>query len=43
MDGCTVMAGEHNGLKSRIGEVVPCFMYLHCVMFRTFDPTVQRI
>ena len=30
MDGCTVMAGEHNGLKSRIGKVVPHFIYLHC-------------
>ena len=30
MDGCTVMAGEHNGLKSRIGEIVPHFIYLHC-------------
>ena len=30
MDDCTVMAGEHNGLKSRIGKVVPHFIYLHC-------------
>ena len=30
MDGCTVMAGEHNGLMSRIGEVVPYFIYFHC-------------
>ena len=30
MDGCTVMAREHNGLKSRIGKVVPHFIYLHC-------------
>ena len=30
MDGCTVMAGEHNGLKSRIGEIVHQFIYLHC-------------
>ena len=30
MDGCTVMAGEHNGLKYRIGEVVPLVIYLHC-------------
>ena len=30
MDGCTVMAREHNGLKSRIREIVPHFIYLHC-------------
>ena len=30
MDGCIVIAGENNGLKSRIGEVAPCFIYLHC-------------
>ena len=30
MDGCTVMAGEHNGLKSRIGEVLSHFIYLDC-------------
>ena len=30
MDGCTVMAGEHNGLKSQIEEVVTCLIYLHC-------------
>ena len=48
MDGCTVMAGEHNDLKPRIGEVVPRFIYLqcrnhHCVMLRTFDSAFERI
>ena len=33
MDGCTVMDGEHNGLTSRVGEVVPC-LYLHCCNHR---------
>ena len=28
MDGCTVMAGEHNGLKYRIAGVAPHFIYL---------------
>ena len=44
-NACTVMAREYNGLKSRIGEVVPHFIYLHCrnhclVSFCTFDSPV---
>ena len=30
MDGCILIAAEHNGLKFRIGEVAPCFIYLRC-------------
>eukprot|EP00111_Clytia_hemisphaerica_P019691 TCONS_00058113-protein len=30
MDGCTVMSGEHNGLKALLGNITPHFIYIHC-------------